>query len=70
MRTNLKGRPALDNWTDIGALNSQAKESTGSPDQKPLALYERIIKASSNENEHCLRPLLWLCDNDYRSQQS
>ena len=46
-----KGYPALDNWTDIGALNSQAKESTGSPDQKPIALYERMIKASSNEND-------------------
>lgn len=51
-----KGRPALDNWTDIGALNSQAKESTGSPDQKPIALYERMIKASSNENDLVLDP--------------
>ena len=51
-----KGRPALDNWTDIGALNSQALESTGYPTQKPLALLERIIKASSKENDIVLDP--------------
>ena len=51
-----KGRPALDNWTDIGALNSQAIESTGYPTQKPLALLERIIKASSKENDIVLDP--------------
>ncbi|MYB95024.1 hypothetical protein F4054_14410 [Candidatus Poribacteria bacterium] len=50
------GRPALDNWTDIGALNSQAKESTGYPTQKPVALLERIIKASSNKDEMVLDP--------------
>ena len=46
-----KGRPALDNWTDIGALNSQAIEATGYPTQKPLTLLDRIIKASSNEGD-------------------
>ena len=51
-----KGRPALDNWTEIGALNSQAKESTGYPTQKPVALLERIIKASSNEGDIVLDP--------------
>ena len=51
-----KGRPALDNWTDIGALNSQAKESIGFPTQKPLALLNRIIKASSKEGEMVLDP--------------
>ena len=50
------GRPALDNWTDIGALNSQAKESTGYPTQKPVALLERIIKTSSNKDEMVLDP--------------
>ena len=38
-------------WTDIQVLNSQAKERTGYPTQKPLALYERIISASSNEGD-------------------
>ena len=51
-----KGRPALDNWTDIGALNSQAKEYVGYPTQKPTALLERIIKASSNEGDIILDP--------------
>ncbi len=50
------GRPALDNWTDIGALNSQAKESIGYPTQKPVALLERIIKASSNKDDIILDP--------------
>ena len=51
-----KGRPALDNWTDIGALNSQAKESVGYPTQKPLTLLDRIIRASSNEGDIIFDP--------------
>ncbi len=35
-----------DVWNDIGYINSQAKERTGYPTQKPLALLERIIKKS------------------------
>ena len=35
-------------WTDIPPLNSQAQERLGYPTQKPLALLERIISASSN----------------------
>ena len=35
-------------WDDIPAINSQAKERVGYPTQKPLALLQRIIKASSN----------------------
>src|ERR1035438_10379609 len=38
-------------WTDIAPLNSQAIERLGYPTQKPLALLERIIQASSNEND-------------------
>ena len=51
-----KGRPFGDVWTDIPPINSQAKERTGYPTQKPLALYERIIKASSNEGDVVLDP--------------
>ena len=43
-------------WTDIAPVNSQAKERTGYPTQKPLALLERIIKASSNEGDVVLDP--------------
>ena len=43
-------------WTDIPALNPAAKERTGYPTQKPLPLYERIIKASSNPGDMVLDP--------------
>jgi SAM-dependent methyltransferase len=43
-------------WTDIPPLNSQAQERLGYPTQKPEALLERIIKASSNEGEVVLDP--------------
>ena len=38
-------------WADIIQINSQAKEDTSYPTQKPEALLERIIKASSNEGD-------------------
>ena len=41
---------------DIGPLAPQAKERIGYPTQKPLALLERIIKASSNEGDVVLDP--------------
>ncbi|MGA2265455.1 MAG: DNA methyltransferase [Phycisphaerae bacterium] len=50
----LKGIPVDSIWDDIpslGGLSKAAKESLGYPTQKPLALLERIIKASSNEND-------------------
>jgi len=40
-----------DVWTDIDRLNQTAKERLGYPTQKPIALLERIIKASSNEGD-------------------
>ena len=47
----------LDNvWVDIPPLNSQAAERLGYPTQKPLALLERIIRASSNEGDLVLDP--------------
>ena len=38
-------------WTDLAVINSQAAERVGYPTQKPEALLERIIKASSNEGD-------------------
>lgn len=38
-------------WTDIIQINSQAREDTEYPTQKPEMLLERIIKASSNEGD-------------------
>ena len=43
-------------WTDIPPLNSQAAERLGYPTQKPEALLERIINASSNEWDTILDP--------------
>lgn len=51
-----RGRPLGDVWTDIPPINSQAQERLGYPTQKPEALLERIIKASSNEGEIVLDP--------------
>lgn len=43
-------------WTDISPINSQAQERLGYPTQKPLALLERILDASSNEGDVVLDP--------------
>lgn len=43
-------------WDDIPPINSQAKERLGYPTQKPVALLERIIKASSNPGDVVLDP--------------
>ena len=43
-------------WSDIQILNSQAKERTGYPTQKPIELYKRIVAASSNEGDLVLDP--------------
>ena len=43
-------------WDDIPPINSQAHERVGYPTQKPLALLDRIIKASSNEGDTVLDP--------------
>jgi site-specific DNA-methyltransferase (adenine-specific) len=51
-----KGLPAQDVWTDIEALRSWHKERLGYPTQKPLALLERIIAASSNPGDLVLDP--------------
>ena len=49
-----KGRPATDDWNDI--VQTAGGERVGYPTQKPLALLERIIKASSNEGDVVLDP--------------
>jgi site-specific DNA-methyltransferase (adenine-specific) len=54
-RDESKGTKMDDVW-DLPYLHSQAKERLGYPTQKPLALYERIIKASSNPGDIILYP--------------
>ncbi|MCY3540426.1 MAG: DNA methyltransferase [Gammaproteobacteria bacterium] len=45
-----------DWWSDIQQLNRSDPQRTGYPTQKPLALYERVIKASTDENDIVLDP--------------
>lgn len=52
---NPKGTPIDDVW-DIPIINPLSKERTGYPTQKPLVLYERIIRASSNKSDIVLDP--------------
>ena len=56
-----EGKVPYDWWIDIPQITGRASksknsESTGYPTQKPLALYERIINASSNEGDVVLDP--------------
>jgi DNA modification methylase len=46
-----KGMPLQSVWTDIRPLINFGNEALGYPTQKPLALLERIIQVSSNEND-------------------
>ncbi|MCY3557408.1 MAG: site-specific DNA-methyltransferase, partial [Chloroflexi bacterium] len=57
------GMPLSTVWTDIMQLSSRRgwfpnvkSEETGYPTQKPLALLDRIVKASSNEGDVILDP--------------
>ena len=43
-----------DIWTDTALF--EENEKTGSPDQKPLALYKRLVEASSSEGDLVLDP--------------
>ena len=45
-----------DTWTDIATLQAVGKERLGYPTQKPIALLERIINASSNPGDVVLDP--------------
>ena len=52
----LQGETVDTLWDDIPPINSQAQERVGYPTQKPLALLDRISKASSNEGDTVLDP--------------
>ncbi|OQY47520.1 MAG: hypothetical protein B6242_04870 [Anaerolineaceae bacterium 4572_78] len=51
-----KGKIPEDWWVDINSLQASVAERLGYPTQKPLALLERIIKASSNEGDVVMDP--------------
>lgn len=50
------GIPIQDVWTDISPINSQAQERLGYPTQKPIALLDRIILASSKKGDVVFDP--------------
>ena len=52
----MPGVSLQDVWNDIGPIPAQARERLGYPTQKPLALLERIIRASSNPGDLVLDP--------------
>ena len=52
----LKGEQVQNLWDDIKMVGAQASERLGFPTQKPEALLERIIQASSNEDDVVLDP--------------
>ena len=56
MKGQMKGQP--DVFTDIPSLNNMALERAGYPTQKPIALYERIIKASCPVDGIVLDPFM------------
>ena len=53
-----KGRPVSNVWDDINVLNAVSRERTGYPTQKPLALLERIVAASSNPGDMVFDPFM------------
>ena len=50
------GKAATSNWTDIPRIGNTSAERLGYPTQKPIALLDRIIKASSNRGDLVLDP--------------
>lgn len=52
----MPGNLVGNSWDDIPAISSQSAERLGYPTQKPLALLERIINASSNPGDLVLDP--------------
>lgn len=51
-----RGTLMPDVWTDINIINSQSRERTGYPTQKPEKLLERIIVASSDKGDIVFDP--------------
>lgn len=50
------GVPLQDVWTDIDAINSQAKDRLGYPTQKPVPLLDRLILSSTNPGDVVFDP--------------
>jgi site-specific DNA-methyltransferase (adenine-specific) len=52
----MPGVPLQNIWVDVPVISSQSSERMGYPTQKPLALLERIVQASSNPGDVVLDP--------------
>lgn len=52
----MPGVPLQNLWVDTPVINNRSKEFLGYPTQKPGALLERIVRASSNEGDVVLDP--------------
>jgi len=50
------GIPMQDVWADLAPINARAAERLGYPTQKPLALLDRLIMASSSPGDIVLDP--------------
>ena len=55
-RDELKGLAVSDVWDDIDKINPAGNERLGYPTQKPVALLERVLAASSNPGDVVLDP--------------
>jgi len=53
---DMPGMPAQSVWTDVLPVVSWSSERLGYPTQKPEALLERVVQASSNEDQIVLDP--------------
>ena len=51
-----RGTPVTDWWIDVKTVPGRSSKKVGYPTQKPPALIERIIKASSNRGDIVLEP--------------
>jgi len=63
-----EGALPLD-WFEMPPINQSAKERTGYPTQKPLALLKRIVLASSNEGDTVLDPFCGCATTCVAAQQ-
>lgn len=53
---DMPGQPLQDIWTDIDRVSNTGAERIGYPTQKPVALLDRIIGASSNKGQVVFDP--------------
>ena len=65
-----EGQPLQNIINDIGPISSHAQERLGYPTQKPVALLDRIIKASSNEGDVVFDPFCGCGTTIYAAHQN